>query len=102
MDYPYPERKLDSDWKVGLISLHRHPSLRSVVVELRFLIAGLKVHPRLARAIVEVGITRAIRPQPSLVGQVEPTFAVGCRIRTGCVHQFVHHLIVSGLSDQVL
>ena len=62
MDYPYLERKLDSNWKVGLISLHRHPSLRSEVVELRFIVAGLKVHPRLGDAIVEVRINRAICP----------------------------------------
>ena len=41
----------------GLI--HRHPLLRSVVVESWFLITGLEVHPRLGGAVEEVGIGRA-------------------------------------------
>ena len=97
MTLPY-EAGAEVHW--GL--LHRHPLLRSVMVEPGHVVTGLEVHPCLACAIIEVRVTRAVCEHPTSVGQIEPTLAVGGTIRVGCGHQFVHHLVVCGLSDQVV
>jgi hypothetical protein len=44
------------------ISVHRHPSLRSVVVEPWIIVTGFEIHPRLACTIIKIRIAIPIRP----------------------------------------